>query len=137
MANTFLLEVITPSRKLLSLEAEELTAPGEVGEFGILAGHMHFFSLLKAGEVSYKSGSGKGRIAISSGYAEVGPEKTILLVDSAMTEDEIDVAVARREIDETTERIKDLEPEDPALKAAEQDIAYAEARINLKEGPAK
>ncbi len=137
MADTFLLEIITPTRKLLSLDAVELTAPGELGEFGILAGHMHFFSLLKAGEVSYKSGSNKGRIVISTGYAEVGPEKTILLVDSAMTEAEIDVEEARREISEATERMKGLGPDDPVLKAAEDDIAYAEARIEMKQGPAK
>ncbi len=137
MANTFLLEIITPSRKMLSVDAEELTAPGEVGEFGILPGHMHFFSLLKAGEVSYKAGAQSGRLVISSGYAEVGPEKTILLVDSAMTEDEIDISEARREMEEAAEKMKGLEPDDPALKAAEKDIAYAEARIAVKEGPAK
>jgi len=122
---------------MLSVEAEELTAPGEVGEFGILAGHMHFFSLLKAGAVSYKAGSEKGRIAISSGYAEVGPEKTILLLDNAMTETEIDVEAARREITEATDKMKGLEADDPALKAAEDDIAYAEARIEMKQGPGK
>ncbi len=137
MANTFLLEIITPSRKILSLDAEDLTAPGDLGEFGILPGHMHFFSLLKAGAVSYKAGSKKGRIAISSGYAEVGPEKTILLLDNAMTEAEIDVETARQEITEATEKMKGLEPDDPVFKAAEDDIAYAEARIEMKQGPGK
>jgi len=137
MANTFLLEIITPSRKILSLDAEELTAPGELGEFGILPGHMHFFSLLKAGAVRYKAGSDKGRIAISSGYAEVGPDKTILLLDSAMTEAEIDVETARREITEATKKMDGLDAEDPVFKAAEDDIAYAEARIEMKEGPGK
>jgi len=137
MANTFLLEIITPSRKLLSLEAEELSAPGELGEFGILPGHMHFFSLLKAGAVRYKTGSDKGRIAIGSGYAEVGPDKTILLLDSAMTEAEIDVEAARREISDATKKMEGLDAEDPVFKAAEEDIAYAEARIEMKEGPGK
>ncbi len=137
MADNFLLEIITPSRKLLSLNAEELTAPGELGEFGILPGHMHFFSLLRAGEVSYKSGSEKGRIAISRGYAEVGPDKTILLVDSAKTDGEIDTGEARTAITEATEKMKGLEDSDPAYKAAADDIEYAEAQITLKEGPGK
>ncbi len=137
MADNFLLEIITPSRKLLSLEAEELTAPGELGEFGILPGHMHFFSLLRAGEVSYKSGAERGRIAISTGYAEVGPDKTILLVDSAMTEAEIDTGEAREAITEAEAKMKGHEEDDPAYKAAADDIEYAEARITLKEGPSK
>jgi len=137
MAETFLLEIITPSRKMLSLDAEELTAPGEVGEFGILPGHMHFFSLLKAGEVSYKAGSDKGRIVISSGYAEVGPEKTILLVDSALTESEINTSAAREAITEAQNKMQDLSPDDPAYKAAEDDILYAEAQLLMKEGPGK
>ncbi len=137
MADNFLLEIITPSRKLLSLEAEELTAPGELGEFGILPGHMHFFSLLRAGEVSYKSGAEKGRIAISTGYAEVGPEKTILLVDNAMLEAEIDAGEAREAIAAAEEKMKGLDSDDPTYKAAAEDIEYAEAQITLKEGPGK
>lgn len=141
MANTFLLEIITPTRKLLSLDAEELTAPGELGEFGILPGHMHFFSLMKAGAVSYKSGSDKGRIVISNGYAEVGPEKTILLVDNAMTEAEINIEEARTALLEAQGKIDALleieTDESPALTAAEQDRDYAEALIEMKEGPGK
>jgi len=137
MADTFLLEIITPTRRLLSIDAEELTAPGALGEFGILPGHMHFFSLLNTGVVSYRSGRESGRIVINSGYAEVGPEKTILLVDRAVTEDEIDIEEARDEIEAATERMKDLTPDDPVFKAAERDIEFAEARIGMKKGPSK
>ncbi|MDP2690260.1 MAG: F0F1 ATP synthase subunit epsilon, partial [Deltaproteobacteria bacterium] len=68
MAETFLLEIVTPSRKLLSKEVEEMTAPGVNGEFGVLSGHTQFLTILKAGELSFKKGSESDSFAVGRGY---------------------------------------------------------------------
>ena len=134
MADRFLLEIVTPSRRLLSEEVEEVTAPGEVGEFGVLAGHMHFFALLKAGELTYKTGREARRVAVGRGYAEVGPERTTILVDSAESAEEIDLTKAREDQSEAEGRMKSLGPADPAYQSAKEAFDLAEARIMVKEG---
>ncbi|MBI5286474.1 MAG: ATP synthase F1 subunit epsilon [Deltaproteobacteria bacterium] len=85
MAETFLLEVVTPDRLLLSEEVEEMTAPGGEGEFGVLLGHAHFLTSLKEGELTYRKGGNAGRIPIKWGYAEIGPTKVTILAETETT----------------------------------------------------
>ncbi|MBI5892343.1 MAG: F0F1 ATP synthase subunit epsilon, partial [Deltaproteobacteria bacterium] len=39
MSDTFLLEIVTPYKLILSEDVEHMTAPGVEGEFGVLKGH--------------------------------------------------------------------------------------------------
>jgi F-type H+-transporting ATPase subunit epsilon len=43
MAGTFLLEVVTPEKLLLSQQVDQIIAPGSEGEFGVLPGHCPFY----------------------------------------------------------------------------------------------
>ena len=83
MADTFLLEIVTPYKLILSEQVEEMTAPGSEGEFGVLAGHAAFLTTLKAGELTYKTGKDAGSFTIDSGYAEVGPTKVTILAETS------------------------------------------------------
>src|SRR3989338_2846136 len=98
MADTILLEIVTPYRKLLSKEVRELTAPAELGEIGVLPGHTSLVTILRPGELTYRAGGEVGRVAIGRGYAEVSEEKAVILVDRAETEAEIDLKDAKDEL---------------------------------------
>ena len=50
---------------------DEVTAPGALGEFGVLPNHIAFLTLLVPGEMSYKDGTTRHYLAVSGGYAEV------------------------------------------------------------------
>ena len=119
MSNTFLLEIVTPQRRLLSKEVDEVTAPGQAGQFGVLAGHTPFLTVLKPGEIIYKSGTDTALLAINRGYAEVLPEKTTILVDAATEEHEIDLDGVRAEAREAEEALKTLHQDDSALPKAQ------------------
>ncbi len=45
------LELATPTRLVVSAEAEEVVAPGSVGYFGVLPGHAPFLTTLGVGEL--------------------------------------------------------------------------------------
>ena len=49
MAEKLTLEMVTPYKKVLSEEVDEVTAPGTVGEFGILPGHTPMLTNLRIG----------------------------------------------------------------------------------------
>lgn len=133
MAETFLLEIVTPYRKLLSTSVEEMTAPGELGEFGVLAGHSPYLVVLKAGALTYKSASEHGTIAIGRGYAEVLPNKTTILVQNAEQIDEIDADGARKIIADAEEALKTLSPEDQSYAITVENYELAQARLAVKE----
>ncbi len=86
MANTFLLEIVTPTQFVLSKQVEEMTAPGSEGEFGVLTGHAPLLTILKPGKLSYKIGKDINRIAIGAGYAEAGPAKVTILTETISQE---------------------------------------------------
>lgn len=87
MADTFLLEIVTPDRLFLSEQVDEMTAPGSEGEFGVLAGHAPLLTSLNSGELSYKKGANASKIDIGPGYAEVGPQKVTILTEQISTKD--------------------------------------------------
>ncbi|MBI3755429.1 MAG: ATP synthase F1 subunit epsilon [Deltaproteobacteria bacterium] len=82
MANTFLLEIVTPTKLVLSEQVDFMTATGTEGEFGVLPGHAPFLTTLKPGELTYKIGNDTARLTIGIGYAEVGPEKVTILAET-------------------------------------------------------
>lgn len=77
-------------------EVDEVTAVGELGEFGVLPNHISFLSTLVPGEMSYKQGSTRRFLAVSGGYAEVLDNVMTVLAASAEFGSEIDVERAQR-----------------------------------------
>ena len=73
MADRLRLEVATPTRLVVSGEADEVVVPGSEGSFGVLPGHAPLLSLVGTGEVTYRTGREEHHLAVSGGFAEVGP----------------------------------------------------------------
>ena len=133
MGKGILLEIVTPDRMLVSEEAEDITAPGFCGEFGVLPGHTPFLATLNPGEISYKTASGNRKyLSISWGYAEVRPDKVIILANAAEKSEEIDLERAQNAFKRAEERLKTRAP-DIDIERAELALARALARIQVAE----
>ena len=91
-----LLEVATPTRQLVSEQVDDVVAPGTEGYFGVLPGHAAFLATLGSGEVVYRRGRDEVHLAVHGGFAEVTPERVIILAETAERPDEIDRARAER-----------------------------------------
>jgi F-type H+-transporting ATPase subunit epsilon len=107
---------------LLDEDVDEVTAPGELGEFGVLPNHISFLTTLVPGELSYKQGSSKKTLAVGGGYAEVLDNVMTVLAPAAEFADEIDSARAQR----AKERAEKLMAE---LNRGEKDWEMAEAAL--------
>ena len=94
MADKFRLDVVTPTRLLLSEDAEEVSAPGIEGEFGVLPGHTPFLTALGVGELMVRQGATVKYLAMCRGFAEVGHDKVTILAEEAEFPHEIDVREA-------------------------------------------
>lgn len=80
------LQVITPTRLIVDDTVEEVVAPGEMGDFGVLPGHVPFITTLATGELRYKKGSVEKKLIVEGGLAEVRDDKVTVLTDSVASE---------------------------------------------------
>lgn len=92
------LEIVTPKNILLSVEADYVTIPGELGELGILPGHIPLLTNLQSGILSYSKGGSEDRVAVHYGYAEVCGDKITILAKSAERKDDIDAAQSKADL---------------------------------------
>jgi F-type H+-transporting ATPase subunit epsilon len=83
MAETFLLEVVTPQSVMVSADVEEMSAQGAEGEFGVLPGHTFFFTRITPGVLSYRVQNNGRSLMLGEGFAEVTQDRVTILVDSA------------------------------------------------------
>ncbi len=131
MADKITLRVVTPSRLLLDEEVDEVTAPGELGEFGVLPNHIAFLSTLVSGAMSYKQGSSKQSLAVSGGYAEVLENVMTVLAPAAEFAEEIDTARAQRAKERAEKMMTELNREEKDWAMAEAALRRAQVRIQV------
>ncbi len=127
-----LLDIVTPERKLVSAEVDEVTAPGFYGEFGVLPQHTPYLCQLGAGVLSYRTGSARYFVSIIEGYAEVGPEKITILAESAERAEDIDAPRAADSRRRAQERMGGQNTgEELDFDRAELSLKRAIARISV------
>ncbi len=126
-----LLEIVTPQGLVFSEDVDEVTASGSEGEFGVLPGHVPFVTTLKIGMLTCKTGNEIKIFFVNWGYAEAGPEKVMVLADSAERSEEIDVERAKAAMKRAEERLKKAEEVD--FVRAESALERAIARIQVVE----
>jgi F-type H+-transporting ATPase subunit epsilon len=131
MADKIRLRVVTPSSLLVDEEVDEVTAPGVLGEFGVLPNHIAFLSLLAPGEMSYKQGPTKYFLAVSGGYAEVLDDTMTVLADSAEYAGDIDIESARRRKEGAEKQMQQFNPDDKEFIAAAAALRWANVQMQV------
>ena len=131
MADKIRLRVVTPTRLVFDEEVDEVTAVGELGEFGVLPNHIDFLSTLVPGELSYKQGPKKQFIAIAGGYAEVLDNVMTVLATAAEFPWEIDVARAQGAKEQAKKILTEVNYEDESFKPAEHALQRSLIRLQV------
>ncbi|MFQ5828220.1 MAG: F0F1 ATP synthase subunit epsilon [Candidatus Methylomirabilia bacterium] len=98
-------ELATPTRLVVSEDVDEVVAPGAEGHFGVWPGHAPFLTMLGSGEVVFRRDHEERCLAVNGGFAEVGGDRVILLVDAAERPEEIDRERARRALERAERRL--------------------------------
>ncbi len=75
------LEIITPEKKIFEGDVTIVTFPGADGSFQVMNDHAPLVSLLKDGQVIYKSKESTEQVTITGGVVEVLKNKVIVLAD--------------------------------------------------------
>jgi F-type H+-transporting ATPase subunit epsilon len=133
------LSLTTPRGALVDTDVEEVTAPGELGEFGILPGHVPLMSALKPGVLWYRTREASGVVAVGEGFLQVAPrpqagesrDRILVLVDQAVKASGIDRAAAERDLTEAERALAAWKGEiDGAYQALVVRRQWAQARLD-------
>jgi F-type H+-transporting ATPase subunit epsilon len=130
MADTFQLEVVTPTKLLVKEAAEEAQIPGLGGYLGILPGHAPLITELAVGAITYKSGGAEHTLSVAWGFAEVLPDKLTILAEAAERPQEIDTGRAQKAKQRAEDRLKSNDPKVDYTRA-EDALQRAETRLNV------
>ena len=131
MAEKLKLELVTPYKRVLSEEVDEVTAPGTIGEFGVLPDHTSLLTTLKVGELTYKQDGDMKHVAVNWGYVEVEEDTVTVLVETAELADQIDLERAKAALGRAEEALKSLTPEEKDFKIMEAALERAVIRIQV------
>ena len=130
--STIQLEVVSPDRKVLEASVEEVVLPAQEGYLGVLPGHTPLLTAVGIGELSYVQGGRTHFMALAQGFAEVLPDRVIVLCKSGEKLEEIDLARAEASRTEAG-RVLSLAGDtwDKAFRRAEVRMARALNRITI------
>lgn len=126
--------LVTPRGVVAHQNTDGLTAPGELGEFELLPGHVPLLVALKPGVLTIGDRA-KVRYAVSSGYLRVDPSGTIeVLVEQAVLGTEVDAEAARTDLKAGEAELAAWgdRPTDGDWKNLVNRVAWAQARLDAR-----
>jgi F-type H+-transporting ATPase subunit epsilon len=134
LATTLDVRLVTPTGVVAHESTDGLTAPGEMGEFELLPGHVPMLTALKPGVLTIGDKHGS-RYAVSIGYLRVDPQNSVeVLVDEAVAADDIDLDKARGDLEQAKAALDSWG--DKAVngewKNAVHRMQWAQARLDAK-----
>ena len=125
---TISFDLVSPENLIFNDEVGMIIVPGKDGDFGVLPGHSKVMSSLRPGRVMVY-GEDKNLLKsffVSGGFAEVNPEKCIVLAESV---DEIN-AIEKSAIEK---EVQDLEGKDNQI--VHEQLAIAKAKLDALDSP--
>jgi F-type H+-transporting ATPase subunit epsilon len=111
----------------------EVSAPSVKGEFGVLPGHRPLLAALEHGGVKYVEGGKSRYAAVAPGFAEVGPDRVVLLVEHWVPASDIDTEDVRDELARAELKVKELLGQESTAEyeQARRDERWASVRLEV------
>jgi F-type H+-transporting ATPase subunit epsilon len=123
------LQIVTPERHVLEETVQYVELPGKEGYMGILPGHAPLLTELGAGVLKYRRNGEQHALSVIQGYAEVLPERVIVLAEFSERAEEIDVARSRAAADRAKAELAKAAPGDADWDRASFALERALARL--------
>jgi F-type H+-transporting ATPase subunit epsilon len=127
--STIQVEVVSAEESIFSGPAKFVALPGEVGELGILPGHIPLITRIKPGAVRIeKADGGEEFVFVAGGILEVQPRVVTVLSDTAIRGKDLDEAKANEARKAAEEALKNAKS-DVDLAKATSELAVMAAQI--------
>ncbi|HUD82437.1 MAG TPA: F0F1 ATP synthase subunit epsilon [Candidatus Saccharimonadales bacterium] len=131
MANTLLLQIVTPEAQTFSDQVEMVTLPGSEGEMGVYPNHVPLMTQLVPGEIVVRKDGLDFFLAVGEGFVEITGQRVAILTDMALRVEQIDDAKAEEARRRAEARLAE-HLDDSEVAAAQAALANSLAQINVK-----
>lgn len=99
MADTMQFDLVSPERRLASLQVSAVQLPGAEGEMTAMPGHASVITTLRPGLLRIESPEGNSEFLVTGGFAQIGTDTMSVLAEKAvpvaeMTRSHLDELIA-------------------------------------------
>ncbi|MCO4825508.1 MAG: ATP synthase F1 subunit epsilon, partial [Amylibacter sp.] len=126
---TMQFDLVSPERKLASIEATEIEIPGAEGDFTAMADHSPVLTTLRPGLLKVKAGSDVTEYMVTGGFVEISPEATSVLAEQAVPRAEVSEDMINGLIADAEAAAQNLSG--PELDLANKRVADTKALLSL------
>ena len=128
------LEIVTPEGQKLSQLVNEVTAPGLLGELGIMPGHIPLLTVLGIGPFTIVEDNGGTRtLAVNGGYLRIDGKSLLVITETAEFAEEVDLDRAQSALERVTADLESLEAGSVAYERKLRAQKRAQTRIQVSE----
>jgi F-type H+-transporting ATPase subunit epsilon len=117
MADKLTFSLVAPERELFHGLVDQVVAPGEDGDFGVLPGHAPLMSTLRPGAIRVLDDGAERKIFVYGGFADVTPDGLTILAEEAVDVADIDAAQIASDLKNAEEDFRDATEEQKKLEA--------------------
>ncbi|MEL6840259.1 MAG: F0F1 ATP synthase subunit epsilon [Pseudomonadota bacterium] len=93
-------DLVSPERRLASVEASEVQIPGADGDMTAMADHAPTITTLRPGVLTVVHGGGSDEYVVSGGFAEITAESVSVLAEQALPKAEVTQEVYDQMVEE-------------------------------------
>jgi len=130
MADKLKFDLVSPERRVFTGEVDMVVVPGELGEFGVLAGHAPFMSTIRSGAIAIHDGGTVTRSFIHGGFAEVTPDGLTILAEEAIALDSVTAETVSAELQQVRETLA-MARDDMERDTAQAQVDKLEALLGV------
>ena len=129
---TLALDIVTIERKVWEDDGLDMVVlPGTEGELGILPRHTPLLTALQPGVIVIRKGKTEELFAVSGGFADVRPDKVIVLAEAAEHSEEVDAERAEEARRQAAEALANPPESGPSLAVMRQALLRSQARLKV------
>ncbi|NDU99926.1 F0F1 ATP synthase subunit epsilon [Pseudoroseicyclus tamaricis] len=127
MADNVQFDLVSPERRLASLEASSVDIPGADGDMTAMADHAPTITTLRPGLLKVHHAGGTDEYLVSGGFAEITAKSVSVLAEMAAPRAEVDGDMLGRLRDEASARAEQVKGQDVEEAAAHKTLADLDA----------
>jgi len=124
---TFKLEILVPSGKVLERDVSAVTVKTALGEVGILPNHANYTAILDTGVLSFSSDSKLEKLVVSGGFLNFADNTLQILADNVDLPDKVKGTKYDSERDQLNSELKDADTQTPEWEASKKKLDRIEA----------
>lgn len=132
MADMMQFDLVSPERKLASMEATSVQIPGAEGDLTAMPNHGAFLTTLRPGFVTVQNGSENTEFFVTGGFAEITESGASVLAEQAMERGDVTSEVLTSVLEAAERSLEDANDDTRTAAALRvNDVKFLKDQLGL------